>query len=465
MKSFESSFDKNEHSIGSHISDVKEPNLYRDLFPYSEIPKVKFDGELVPMDLPEDIWITDTTFRDGQQSMTPFKVEQIVRIFNYLHELDNNSGIIRQTEFFTYTNRDIKALEECMSLGYKFPEITTWIRANKDELRKVKELGVKETGMLMSCSDYHIFKKLKLNRNEAFNKYIDVVETALEYGIVPRIHLEDITRADFFGFVVPFVNKLMELSKESKIQIKIRACDTLGMGVSYASTALPRSIQKIINGLRVYCNVPQSALEWHGHNDFYNVVSGSSTAWLYGCSSVNTTLLGIGERTGNCPLEAMVMEYGQIKGNTKKMNLHKITEIADYFSKNMGYKIPIRTPFVGSDFNVTRAGIHADGMLKDEEIYNIFDTDKILDRPIVVAVNEYSGLAGITAWINTYFKLSNEDKISKRDERVAKLRDWVDSQYENGRTSAISNKELELVVKRSFSELMYVEGSCVGYNK
>ena len=87
-----------------------------------------------------------------------------------------------------------------------------------------------------------------------------------------------------------------------------------------------------------------------------------------------------------------------------------ISEIAEYFSKEMKYEIPVRTPFVGSDFNVTRAGIHADGVLKDEEIYNIFDTDKILDRPVVVAVNEYSGLAGIAAWINTYFKLSDEDK-------------------------------------------------------
>jgi len=465
VKGFESNFNKNDNSIDFHIKEVEEPNLYRDLFPYSEIPKVKFDGKAVEMDLPEDIWITDTTFRDGQQSMTPFKVEQIVRLFNYLHELDNNSGIIRQTEFFTYTNRDIKALEECMALGYKFPEITTWIRANKDELARVKELGVKETGMLMSCSDYHIFKKLKLNRQGAFNKYVSVVEKALEYGIVPRIHLEDITRADFFGFVVPFVNKLMDLSRQSGIQVKIRACDTLGMGISYACTAVPRSIQKIISGLKKYCNVPSSALEWHGHNDFYNVVSGSSTAWLYGCSSVNTTLLGIGERTGNCPLEAMVMEYGQIKGNTKNMNLHVITEVANYFCSTMGYDIPVRTPFVGSDFNVTRAGIHADGILKDEEIYNIFDTNKILDRPVVVAVNEYSGLAGITAWINTYFKLSGSDKISKRDERVAELKEWVDSQYENGRSTAISNKELELVVKRTFPELMYVEGSCVGYNK
>ncbi len=167
---------------------------------------------------------------------------------------------------------------------------------------------------------------------------------------------------------------------------------------------LPRSVPAIIHGLRYYCNVPSESIEWHGHNDFYSVVTNSTTTWLYGGSSVNTTLFGIGERTGNCPLEAMVMEYAQIKGTTKNMNLKIISEIADYFQKELDYMVPARTPFVGSEFNVTRAGIHADGMLKNKEIYNSFDTEKILGRPPIVAVNSYSGMAGIAAWINSYFK-------------------------------------------------------------
>lgn len=65
----------------------------------------------------------------------------------------------------------------------------------------------------MSCSDYHIFHKLNMTRKQAMNKYLSIAESALEYGIIPRCHLEDITRADFFGFVVPLVKNLMELSK------------------------------------------------------------------------------------------------------------------------------------------------------------------------------------------------------------------------------------------------------------
>ncbi|MBD5644181.1 2-isopropylmalate synthase [Clostridium botulinum] len=435
------------------LQNISSPNLYKDLFPYDEIPKVTFNDIQVPMDLPKDIWITDTTFRDGQQSMPPYTTEQIVKIYDYLHKLDNESGVIRQTEFFLYSEKDRKAAEICLDRGYKFPEVTSWIRASKEDFKLVKEMGIKETGMLMSCSDYHIFKKLNTTREKAMSMYLEIAEEALANGIVPRCHLEDITRADFYGFVVPFVNKLMELSNKANIPIKIRACDTLGLGVPYSGASLPRSVQGIIHGLKYCCNVPSERIEWHGHNDFYGVVANASTSWLYGCSSVNTSLLGIGERTGNCPLEAMIIEYGQLKGNTANMNLHVINEIAEYFEREMNYNIPSRTPFVGSEFNVTRAGIHADGILKNEEIYNIFNTEKILDRPVVVAVNQYSGLAGIAAWINTYFKLKGENKIDKKDERIVAIKEWVDNQYENGRTTIIGNNELEVIVKQLIPDL------------
>ena len=88
-------------------------------------------------------------------------------------------------------------------------------------------------------------------------------------------------------------------------------------------------------------------------------------------------LLGIGERTGNIPLEAMVIEYASLRGDFDGMNPTVITEIANYYKNELHYDIPPMTPFVGENFNVTKAGIHADGLMKDAEIYNIFDTEKI----------------------------------------------------------------------------------------
>lgn len=425
------------------LQDVEEPNLYRDIYDYDSVPKVAFNHRRVPMNMPEEIRITDTSFRDGQQSVEPYTVDQIVALYKLLSKLGGPYGIISQTEFFIYSKKDREAVEKCQALGLKFPEITTWIRASKEDFKLVKDLGIRETGILVSCSDYHIFKKMKMTRSECLKHYLEVVSLAFEAGLVPRCHFEDITRADFYGFVVPFVNELTEMSRQAGIPVKIRACDTMGYGVPYPGAALPRSVAGIVYGLRHYADVPSDMLEWHGHNDFYKAVVNASTAWMYGAGAVNCSLLGIGERTGNVPLEAMVFEYASLRGSFDGMDPTVITEIADYFRNEIGYNIPEMTPFVGRNFNTTRAGIHADGLLKDEEIYNIFNTKKLLNRPAGVAVSKTSGLAGIAYWINENYGLGGVDALDKRDPIVAELKEWVDGEYAGGRVSALSNHELE----------------------
>ena len=424
------------------LQDVENPQLYDDIFDYNQVPKLIFNNRMVPMAMPEEIWITDTTFRDGQQSMSPFTTDQIVEIFKLMSRLGGKKGIIRQSEFFLYSENDRKAAEKCRDLGLEFPEVTSWIRANPKDFALVKEMGIKETGVLVSCSDYHIFKKMNLTRKQALDKYLGIVKEALSAGIRPRCHFEDITRADFYGFVVPFAMALMQLSEESGIPIKIRACDTMGFGVNYAGAALPRSVPGIIYGLSHYAEVPSDMLEWHGHNDFYKAVTNAATAWLYGCSSVNCALLGIGERTGNCPLEAMAIEYASLMGNDGGMDFTAITDIANYFEREIGYIIPPKTPFVGRSFNSTRAGIHADGMLKDERIYNVFNTTKLLNRPMSVVINNTSGLAGIAYWINQFYELSDENKIDKSHPAVAKIKEVIDQEYAEGRTSVMGDDEL-----------------------
>ena len=429
--------------------DKPDPSLFRDQFPYDEIPKTVFNYRRVPVDMPDEIWITDTTFRDGQQSREPYTVEQIKHIYECLHRLGGPKGLIRQSEFFLYSKRDQEACYKCMELGYDFPEITGWIRASKKDFQMVKEMGLKETGILVSCSDYHIFLQMKKTRRQAMEDYLAVVRECIETGVRPRCHLEDITRADFYGFVVPFVDELMKLSEETGVPIKIRACDTMGYGVTFPGTVMPRSVQGIVYNLTHHANVPNELLEWHGHNDFYRAVNNAAYAWLYGASAVNTSLFGIGERTGNTPLEAMVFEYAQLRGTLDGMEPHVITELAEYFEKEIGYQIPPMTPFAGKNFNVTRAGIHADGLLKNEEIYNIFDTEKILNRPWRIAISNTSGLAGIAHWMNTYYDMN----FDKRDKAVLMVKDWVDAQYEEGRVTLITDEELAAVSKTVLEEV------------
>jgi len=428
------------------LVDAKKPNLLEDTYPYSLPPLIRFegpvveniDGKAVEFDFgavkDRNILISDTTFRDGQQARPPYTIDQMVHIYDLLSRLSGPNGVIRQTEFFLYTKNDRETLDKCRSLGHKYPECTGWIRAIKGDFRLVREAGLKETGMLTSCSDYHIFQKLKFrSRAECMDSYCEVVE--------------DLTRADIDGFVLPFVERLMEMSSQvpEELTAKIRLCDTMGFGVSYPGAELPRSIPKLIYKLNQECGVPSDRLEWHGHNDFHKVHTNGGTAWLYGCDVVNTTLFGFGERTGNPPLESAIFEYIALKGDLCGIDTMVITELADYM-RSIGLPIPENYPFVGRAFNTTRAGIHADGLRRDEQIYNIFDTEKLLARPPRVAITDKSGTDGVVHWINEFFGLKGEDRINKI--KIHKIARWVIDQYdEHGRLTAISDQELEAKVK------------------
>jgi citrate (Re)-synthase len=439
------------------LLDVQEPNLYRHIFPYEEVSRVEFDNRFVFIEPPEEIFITDTTFRDGQQARPPYTVEQILDLFDMLHKLGGANGVIRQSEFFLYSEKDKEAVQKCLERNYRYPEITGWIRASKEDFKLVKEMGLRETGILTSVSDYHIFLKLKKNRRVVLREYLSIVSGALDLGIIPRCHFEDITRADISGFCVPFAQDLMRLSEEAGLPVKIRLCDTLGYGVTYPGAALPRSIAKIIRAMVDDAGVPSEYLEWHGHNDFYQGLINATTAWLYGCSAANGTLLGFGERTGNSPIEGLIIEYISLMGHNNGVDTTMITEIRNYFERVIGVHIASNMPFVGANFNATSAGIHADGILKNEEIYNIFNTAKILNRPISISVNDKSGLAGIAQWINSHFALTRKDRIEKTHPGVAKINRWVTKQYEDGRTTTISDQEMEKATRKYLPEVFVSE--------
>ena len=430
-----------------------EPELYRDVFPYTHVSRIEFDDTFLVPRPADPMFITDTTFRDGQQARPPYTVKQIARIYDLLHKLGGKSGLIQASEFFMYSPKDRKAIEVCRARGYRFPRVTGWIRANMDDLKIAHDMEFDEVGLLTSMSDYHIFLKLGKTREQAMNDYLKVVTKALEWGIVPRCHFEDVTRADIYGFCLPFARKLMELSHEASMPIKIRLCDTMGYGVPFPGAALPRSVQRIVRAFTDEAGVPGAWLEWHGHNDFHKVRVNGVTAWLYGCGGVNGTLMGFGERTGNAPLEALVIDYISLTGNDEAADPTVITEIAQYFEKELDYRIPDNYPFAGKDFNATSAGIHVDGLAKNEEIYNIFDTTKILNRSVPIIINDKAGRAGVAYWINQQFNLPPERQVSKKHPAVGQIHTKIMAAYEEGRNTSFSNKEIKNLVRRFMPEL------------
>jgi isopropylmalate/homocitrate/citramalate synthase len=432
------------------MTNPTQPNLLRDDFPYTRIPPIHLEAAAVPLATPADLWITDTTFRDGQQARAPYTPNQIAHLYDLLGAMGGR--VVRQSEFFAYTPADREAIAACQRRPG--PEVTTWMRASMDDLRNVRATGVKETGILLSASDYHIYLKMKRTRRQAAEEYVAVVRAVIEAGIRPRCHLEDLTRADLDGFVAPLVEELQELGRKAGVPVKFRLCDTMGFGLPWPEASLPRGVPRLVQFFTRTLNVPSERLEWHGHNDFHRGEVNTVAAWLYGCSAANGSLFGFGERTGNPPLEALLIDYIGLKGEEEGIDTTAITRAAAYFRDQLGTPLPANYPFAGAGFNVTSAGIHADGLMKNEEIYNIFDTGRILDRPLGITVNDRSGLAGIAYWVNTTFGLRDGNQVRKDDRRILAVHADVERQYAAGRTTGFSPDEMQALVRLHFGNAL-----------
>ncbi len=439
-----------------------EPELLEEMFPFDEVPQVFFkgkvieeiDGDMVEFDFDErrkaPLIISDTTFRDGQQARPPYTPEQMVDIYRLMGRLSGPNKVIANSEFFLYSDSDIRTLEACLDVYAEhptYPEPTAWIRGLQDDalyLKLMQHMGVKETGLLSSCSDYHIFLKLKKNWRTAAEEYLTMAKMAAEREIRVRFHLEDITRANMDGFVFPFVTMIARFADElpEELKPKIRLCDTMGFGLPFPGVELPRSVPKLVHKVNSL-GIPSSRLEWHGHNDFHLVIANGVAAWLCGCDILNGTLLGYGERTGNPPIEGAIVMYRALKG-ANGTDMRVIKEIADYFTE-LGAPIPPHQPFVGADANRTRAGIHGHGLSMDERIYQIFNTAKLLGIPPSITITDKSGMQGVEFWAKCYLAGPDMDRddIALKKTKLVGVAKWVDYQYEElGRTTGISDDEM-----------------------
>ena len=380
--------------------------------------------------------ITDTTLRDGAQDprFALFPAEARVRYFDLLHKLDNDTGRIEQVECFIYQKRDVWCLEKLLDRGYTFPQVTTWTRATPKDIKLVLEVSggrVKETGMLASSSDHHIFDKLRFHsKEEAVEKYLQPITTALEYGIIPRVHLEDATKADIHGWVIPFIQRVL---RETEGKAKFRICDTLGLGFPDPFASLPLGVPQLISTI---VKETGAELEWHGHNDFGFATANSIMAWRYGARRVNVAFGGLGERTGNTTLEQVLADYIRIYGDPG-FDLAALRQIADLI-KDEVTEINIKSPIVGDAIFTTQAGIHQSGVERAKkaeggDIYLPFAPGLLGQRSVeLFRVGSLSGADGILSILNAKAKeeTGREGSFTTTSRAVKYVYDKVQEAYD-----------------------------------
>ncbi|MDR3637956.1 MAG: hypothetical protein P4L84_29390 [Isosphaeraceae bacterium] len=423
------------------------PDYYLASFPRDGFPRYVWTNR--PASLPEEVWISETTHRDGQQGGLPLTTELSCRIYDILCGFTGGSGAIRQAEFFPYRPSDRAALEWAIERHRDGAPIepTTWIRACRDDVALIRRIGIRETGMLCSASDYHTFHKFKPGgRRQAAELYLNAVEMTLEAGIRPRVHLEDATRAPI-DFVRWLVEAVLDRADHygADLRPRFRVCDTLGVGLPYDDVDLPRSVPLLIRAMREMGIAPPE-LEFHPHNDTWLVVANCLAAIREGCGVISGTSLGKGERTGNAPVEAVLLHLvGMGYWSEGALDFRVLNDLAELYAR-MGETLPPKYPLFGRDAYVTRAGIHADGINKFWWMYAPFNAPLLVGRDLEVSLTKDSGAAGVLFVIKQHLGI----ELLKDDPRVEKVREWLDDQFENGRVTSVDWGELEPIVRPYF---------------
>jgi 2-phosphinomethylmalic acid synthase len=318
-------------------------------------------------------------------------------------------------------------------------EPTTWIRASAADARLVGALGVRETGMLASASDYHTFHKFTPGgRRNAARSYLDAVRAVLDSGLRPRLHLEDATRAPR-EFVLPFVDAVLEVAASYPAipPPKFRICDTMGLGLPFEHVAWPRSVPRLVSALRE-AGVASEDLEFHPHNDTHLVVANCLAALEAGCAAVNGTLLGKGERTGNAPLEAVLLHAAGMGCLPELPDFRALNDLAALYEE-LGEPVPPKYPLYGRDAHRTRAGIHADGLNKFWWMYAPFDVPRLLGRPLELSFTKDSGVAGLVFLVKQHTGV----ELAKDDPALRTLHEELLRQFDAGRQTAVEWEEIE----------------------
>src|SRR5579863_2340758 len=421
------------------IPEPTEPEYFLTSFPRDAFPAYAWTER--PATLPAEAWTTETTHRDGQQGGLPLSSEQSLKIYDILCRFTAGSGAIRQAEFFVYRPSDRAALQgalEHYQAGAPI-EPTTWIRATAKDVVLIRSLGVRETGMLASASDYHTFHKFKPGgRNQAAQTYLEALKMTLDAGIRPRLHLEDATRAPM-DYIRPFVENALEISSAygPALRPKFRICDTVGLGLPFEDVALPRSIPRIFAEMR-RLGLQPADLEFHPHNDTWLVVANCLAAIRAGCGVINGTSLGKGERSGNAPLEGVLLHLlGMGYFRECPPDFTALNALVTLYGE-MGEPIPPKYPLYGRDAHRTRAGVHADGLNKFWWMYAPFNVPELLGRPLEVSLTKDSGLAGLTFVVNQQL----HRQLDKRDPTLLEANRWIIQEFDEGRQTAVEWEEI-----------------------
>ncbi|MEA4977246.1 MAG: homocitrate synthase [Methanomassiliicoccaceae archaeon] len=310
--------------------------------------------------------VCDTTLRDGEQTagivfsnLEKYKIAQML----------DRAGVQQIEAGIPTMGTDEKmAVKHIAHMGLN-ASILGWNRADINDINTSIDCGVDSVAISMSASDIHIDHKLKKSRQWVLEKIYEAVSYAKGHGFYISCNGEDSSRADI-DFLVEFVKTAKEAGAD-----RFRYCDTIGREQPFSTY---ERIKRIISetGMDV---------EMHMHDDFGMATANCLAGIHAGARFASTTVMGIGERSGNSPLEEVVMASKHLFGIDSGIDTKQLRDLSLFVSRAAGRSIEVSKPFLGSNCFAHEAGIHADGIIKDAINYEPYNPEEVgLERKLVI---------------------------------------------------------------------------------
>lgn len=392
-----------------------------------------------------NITITDTTCRDGEQQVgIVFTPEQKVDIVQMLGEV----GVAACEIGYPGVSKEEE--RACKLITKNAPKTMCFVmaRANKNDIDAAIRSDARMLDLFTSCSEFHIREKMGLDLESNISKYIELLDYALDHGFMIVFGMEDISRSDTDYYV-----KIIKAVKEAcgNHWAGTGISDTVGVFNPLSAKWFFRTVQDKLEGM---------SLAMHFHNDHGLATANTLACLEEGAAAISGTVLGIGERCGNTPIEEIVVALRTIYGIKVRIKYDKLMELCEMVSRYAGIPIHVNKPIVGMNAFRHESGIHAHGVLAHPHIYEMIPHD-LLGRKSEFAFGKFSGTAVVLeealkphgmepnkAQLRE-ITLKVKDLQEKREAEKAKIKEeFVKNYYDTIRRMALSMDEVLAIANK-----------------
>lgn len=302
--------------------------------------------------------INDTTLRDGEQApYVAFNTKEKIQIAKLLYQNGVDELEIGIPAMGSKEQSDIKEL-----INLKLPiRMMSWNRAIISDLESSLECGLRAVDLSIPVSKTLIEIKYKNDIDKIFRNLEETITLAKQEGLFVCIGSEDSSRADI-GFLKEIIGFVEYLGAD-----RFRYCDTIGI-------LRPIQTYQIISQIKELSNIE---IEMHTHNDFGMATANAIAGIEAGASSVNTTVIGLGERAGNASFEQVLMSLKYQFAENREINPSKLKQLVKFVSIASNKPLSDSMPIVGKNIFAHESGIHADGMIKNKHAYEPFSPQSV----------------------------------------------------------------------------------------